>query len=108
MSRIKFTWKLGVAVIAGLACIGYVINFVASQGYNRPALFFAWLGFLIAVIFYQQHRRSIHKVIELDEKEKEEKEFREWAATQVKPETAEKQTAAKETLTTETAEQGAA
>ena len=81
-SKIKFTWQLGVAIAAALFCVGYIINFISTMGYNRPALFYAWCGLLLALIFYQQHRRRNAKALAQRDKAVEDKEFEEWAKDQ--------------------------
>ncbi|MEO6939817.1 MAG: hypothetical protein ABI444_06725 [Candidatus Kapaibacterium sp.] len=75
----KFTWQLGIAIVFGLFWAGYVINFISSNGNNRPALIFAWTGFLFAMIFYQQHRKQNAKYFQNKEATLEEKEFEAWA-----------------------------
>jgi len=78
----KFTWQLAVSILSGLAAVGYIINFVANNGYNRPALLFAWIAVLIALAMYQQHRKVNARTIAMREKQREEKEFEEWSRSQ--------------------------
>ena len=80
--KAKFTWQLALAVLAGATAIGYIINFVLNNGYNRPALLFAWIAVLLAMFFYQRHRKVNVRSFSEREKLREEKEFEEWTRSQ--------------------------
>jgi lipid-A-disaccharide synthase-like uncharacterized protein len=82
--KIRFTWQLGVAIAAALFCLGYIINFISTNGYNRPAVFYAWCGLLLSMIFYQQHRKQNAKALAEREKSREENEFEEWVKDSAK------------------------
>jgi len=77
---IKLTWQLWLSILFAIAAAGYVANFVVSNGYNRPALLFAWGGVLLSMLFYQRHRKSNANRIKLSEKEREEREFQQWSS----------------------------
>jgi hypothetical protein len=68
--------------MAGATAIGYIINFVSNNGYNRPALLFAWIAVLLSLVFYQRHRKVNARSLAEREKQREEKEFAEWSQSQ--------------------------
>jgi hypothetical protein len=78
----RFTWQLVAAMLCAAMMIGYIVNFVSSSGYNRPALLFAWAFFMAALILYQQHKKSLSNYYSTREKDREEAEYREWAKSQ--------------------------
>ncbi len=80
--KLKFTWQLGLAVLAGAIAIGYMVNFVVNNGYNRPALLFAWIAVLVAMFFYQRHRKANARIFADRDKRREEKEFEDWSRSQ--------------------------
>jgi hypothetical protein len=77
----KPTWQLVASILCGLFMASYIVNFVFGMGYNRPALLYAWLGLMGALLFYQQHRKRMASEIAQRDKLREEKEFEEWAKT---------------------------
>jgi hypothetical protein len=78
----RFTWQLVVAIACAAMMAGYIVNFVSGSGYNRPALLFAWIFFMAALILYQQHRKALSAYYTTREQDREEAEYREWANSQ--------------------------